>query len=243
MRSIIADALTELGVLGDGEDMTASQGARSLLRAQNMIDAWQAKRLLNPVQLRTTFTLTSGTSTVTIGATGGTVTMLRPTAIDAVTYVIPASSPAVESEPLAPMGRDQYNALSIKTLSSALPTQYFYQTSLTTVLGSLFLWPQVTQNVTIVLYTPQPMGVPTSLDSILTGPPGWQEAFLYSLAIRLVNPFGLNVSDFPLLPGLAKEAMDTVKMPSVMPGLLGVDPALTTFSGGSGSYNILTNNS
>lgn len=236
VRAICVDALTELGVLGEGEDMTATQGARALLRAQNMIDGWQAKRLLNPVQLRTVFVLTSGTSTVTLGPTGGTVTMPRPVWIDAVNYLIPASSPAVES-PIAIMGRDQYNALSIKALTSALPTQCFYQTSLDTVLGSLFFWPQVTQNVSIALYTPQPIGVPTTLASILTGPPGWQEAFMYQLAIRLVNPFGLDVANFPLLPGLAKSALDTIQMVTVMPGSLGVDAALVPIGGG---YNVLT---
>jgi hypothetical protein len=138
------------------------------------------------------------------------------------------------------MGREQYNALSIKALTSTLPTQCFYQTSLDTVLGALFVWP-LTSGVQVVLYTPQPIGVPADLNSILTGPPGWQEAFMYQLAIRLVNPFGLNISDFQLLPGLAKEALDTIEIPTVMPGSLGVDAALVPWGGGS--YNVLTDNS
>lgn len=242
VRVIGTDALSEIGVLAEDDAMNASQGALVLRRIQNMIDAWAADRLTLAIQTRTTFTLASDTSTVTLGPTGGTVTMPRPVYINAVTYVIPGTSPAVESEPLGLMNWDQYNHLSIKSLPSALPTQCFYQTSLDTVLGTLFFWPQVTQNVTIALYTPTAMGVPTTLDSILTGPPGWQDAFTYSLALRLCTPFGVAVGEqCPLLPKMAVDAMAVIKRPNVRPGLLGTDAALVP-TGGSG-YNVLSDNS
>lgn len=239
VRVIGTDALTEIGVLAEDEAMNASQGAFVLRRIQNMIDAWAAERLMLAVQTRTVFTLTSGSSSVTLGPSGGTVTMPRPVYLDAVNYLIPASSPGVES-PIAIMGRDQYDALSIKGLSSALPMSCFYQTSLTTVLGTLTFWPVVSQNVQIALYAPTAMGVPTDLDSILTGPPAWQDAFMYNLALRLCTPFGVNMQEqCPLLPKMAADAMATVKRPSVMPGLLGVDAALVPSSGG---YNVLSDN-
>ncbi len=241
VRAIATDALTEIGVLAEGESMNASQGALTLLRIQHMIDAWAADRLMLAIQTRTTFVLTSGSSSVTLGPVGATVTMPRPVYLNSLAYVVPASSPAVES-PIALMDQDQYAHLSIKSLPSALPTQAFYQTSLDTVLGTLFFWPQVTQNVTIALYTPTAMGVPTTLDSILTGPPGWQEAFLYQLALKLVTPFGVKVQEqCPLLPQMAKDATAVVKRPNVRPGLLGTDAALVP-TGGSG-YNILSDNS
>ena len=69
---------------------------------------------------------------------------------------------------------------------------------------------------------------------ILLGPPGYQEAFLYALALRLCTPFGRPVP--PLLPQLMTEAMANMKRPNVDPGLLGVDAALT-IGVGSG-YNV-----
>lgn len=242
VRSICEDTLTELGVLGEGESMTATQGARALLRLQNQIDAWAANRLTLALQTRTVFTLTSGSSSVTLGPTGATVTMPRPVWIDSAAYIIPASSPAVENPGgLAILSRDEFAAISIKALSSALPQVCFYQTSTDTVLGTLTFWPVVSQNVSIVIYTPTAVGVPASLDSILTGPPGYQEAFMYQLAVRLVNPFGLDIANFPLLGGLAREAFDTIKRVNVQPGTLGMDPALTVQHGGG--YNILSDNS
>jgi hypothetical protein len=191
------------------------------------------------VQSRNTFTLTSGTSTVTIGS-GGTVTTspvltTAPMWLDTVCYVNPGSSPEQEVK-IGQMPRDTYAALTIKELGSALPLQCFYQRSVTDALGSLFLWPQVTQNVEIVIYSPQGVGVPTTLNDNVVGPTGYAEAFMYELAKRLCPPTGTTMPD-GLMP-LAAAAMQRMQRPNVMPGLLGVDPATTnTVSAG---YNILS---
>lgn len=242
IRVIATDALRELGVLAETEAMNASQGALALLRAQNMFDSWAAQRLTLSRQLRTSFTLVSGTSAVTIGP-GGTVNITRPMFLNHVTYVVPGSSPPVEmASGLAMLDEDQYAALTIKTLSSALPTQCFYQVNLDGVLGTLTFWPVVSQNVDMVLYTPEAVSIPLSLNTVLTGPSGYAEAFMYQLALRLVTPFGVRVDEqCPLLPQMAARAWDTMTKPNVQPGLLGMDPAVTANARrGSGSYNVLT---
>jgi hypothetical protein len=242
VRLIATNALQEIGVLGEDEAMSASQGAFVLARFQHQIDAWAADRLTLALQQRTAFTLTSGTSTVTLGPTGADVTMQRPVWVDAVTYVIPGSSPDIESLPLGRMIAQQYDALTIKELASALPTQWFYQTSTTQTYGSLFLYPQVTQDVEVVVYAPLAVGVPATLDTIMIGPPGYQEAFLYQLAVRLMSPFGKRAEDLPLLvgpEGFAATAFARIKRVNVQPGLLAVDAALTP-RGLGGGYNVLS---
>ncbi len=74
VTDIVTDAYLEIGVLAAGELLSANTGlqALGLLRFQQLLDAWQADRLSLAVQQRSTFTLTSGTSTVTLG-TGGSV--------------------------------------------------------------------------------------------------------------------------------------------------------------------------
>src|SRR6185295_1063035 len=133
---------------------------------------------------------------------------------------------------------DQYRQLTIKALTSSLPTQFFYQTDITTLLGTIYIWPQPSQQITLKLYAPVAVGVPATLDSILLGPPGYQEAFMYQLALRLCTPFARDVPK--LLPKLAQEALATMKRPNVDPGLLGTDAALV---GSGGGYNILSDNS
>jgi len=239
VRAIVTDAYMEIGVLGVGQSLSPALADLGLLRFQNQLDAWQADRLSLAVQARVTFTLTSGTSTVTIG-TGGSVTTtpatsITPMFLDTVCYVNPGSSPEQEVE-IGQMDRDTYARLTIKELSSALPLQCFYQRSNTTALGSLFIWPQVDQNVTMVLYSPQGVGVPTTLDSAVTGPAGYARAFMKELALELCAATGTTPP--ALLEGQAAQAKRVMQRPNVMPAVLGVDPALTQTTGCG--YNILS---
>ncbi len=236
VRAIVTDALIEIGVLEPGDALSADQGAFGLLRFQQQLDSWAADRLTLARQLRTTFTLSSGTSSVTIGQDTADVTMDRPLALNTVNYVNPGSSPTDEV-PIAPMDQDTYAALSIKGLSSSLPTQYFYQQNVADANGTIFFWPQVDQDVTIVLYTPQGIAIPVSLNTDVTGPYGYAEAFMYQLALRLCRPFGVPVPGD--LVELSARATKTMNRPNVQPGLLSVDPALTSWSN-AGAYNVLS---
>lgn len=233
VRSLIADALGEIGVLEPGEQASAAQAALGLRRVQQMIDSWAAERLTLSLQLQTTFTWPASTSSVQVGP-GQTVNIDRPMWINAIAFIIPGSSPAIEV-PIGIMDEDAYSSLSMKGLPSQLPTQSFYQTNLTDANGTLFVWPQP-QSLQIVLYTPQAVGVPASLNSILQGPPGYADAFLYQLALRLCAPFGVTIP--PLLPRMATNAWTMMTRPNVDPGALSVDPALVPGLGAG--FNILT---
>jgi hypothetical protein len=235
VRSIITDALVELGINTPGTTPAAGPMATGLLRIQNMIDAAAANRLTLSMQLRTTFVLTSGTSSVQVG-TGQTVNIVAPLWVNHLKYLVPGSSPGVEV-PIGQMDEDAFAALSIKDLPSALPIQSFYQTNLSDAFGTLFFWPKVTANVSIVLYTPQAIEVPATLDTDLIGPAGYQDWFMYGLAERLITPLGVNPADVPLLPGLAARAWTNMTRPNIKPGVLSVDAALV---GGGSGYNILS---
>jgi hypothetical protein len=236
VRTFVSASLREIGVLGVGQTLSPAQGSVGLEYAQFLLDSWQTQRLALAVQARTPFTLTSGTSAVTLGPSGADV-MIAPTPVwlDTVNYVNPGSSPEQEV-PIGQMDPDTYANLSIKELSSALPLQCFYQRSNSTGLGTLFFWPQVSQNVDIVVYSPQGVGVPTSLDTVITGPTGFGYAFMLDLAFNLCAPNGVEPQD--TLMSKRSAAIEAFQNPNVQPGTLGVDPALTQGSGAG--YNILS---
>jgi hypothetical protein len=235
VRDICTDALREINVYAPTETPSANDLQSALRYLQRQLDSWQAEALTLAVQARVSFTLTSGSSTVTIGP-GGTVDVMRPVYLDAVNYVNPGSSPGVEI-PIGLLDRDTYAALSIKELASALPLQCFYQTSTETALGTLFVWPQVTQNVTLVLYYPKGIAVPVTVDDIILAPPGYAEGFHYNLARRLLSPFG--VADQMTIARVtqeAEQALMRLKRPNLQPGQMGIDAALVP--SGGGAYNI-----
>ncbi len=239
VRSVITQALKEIGVCGQGETPSASDSADALLYLQNQLDAWQAEALTLAVNTQLTFTTTGSAQTFTIGPSGD-INAQRPVSIETMTYVNPGSSPEVETL-MAPMNDDQYDALSIKALPSSLPTQYYYNTSFTSLLGTLFIWPLPTQAVKLYIYVKQGAGVPVLLTDTLQGPAGYAEAFMYQLALRLVTPFSKALNDLPLLPQFARESLGRIKRANLQPGFLGVDAALAP-SGGFG-YDILNDTS
>ncbi len=233
-RDIIRDALTEIGVYQPGESPNADDYALGLLRFQNQIDAWNAENLTLATNDRSTHTIASGTSQVTVGPTGDLVAA-RPTFITGVNYIVPGSSPQVEV-PLGPMDDDSYASLSVKQLSSSLPTQYYFNP--TSPNATFILWPVVNQSVTLAFYIPTANSAPVSLNTVMYGPPGYQEAFMYQLALRLCTPFSRQMPS--TLLGMATEAYARMKRVNVEPGLLGVDQALAPSYGGA--FNVITGN-
>lgn len=230
-RTILTDALQEIGAIGQGEVPSAADAALGLLRFQNQLDSWQADNLTLYNFTQTQYTLTSGTVTRTIGPSGNITTSQNPVFINGINYIVPSSSPGVEV-PMGQMDSDQYMNLSIKNLPSNLPTQWYFNKG--TVNGTLTFWPVVTQNDTIAIYWWAGVGVPVGLDDQIVGPPGYAEAFMYNLALRLVTPFARPMP--PMLPQMAASTLMTIKRTNTQPGLLGLDQALIPTTGGA--YNI-----
>jgi len=237
VRDLLIDGLVDIGAYAPGDPVPAPDIERALRLLQGQIDSWAADRLTLSVQSRLAVTWPSSTDSQTIGPSGDIVAQ-RPVWINQLNYVIPGSSPAVEV-PIGAMDQDSYAAQTIKDLSSSLPTAFFYQTSIDTVLGTITLWPVPNQALTLYLYAPQAVTVPVSLTDVLIGPPGYYEAFLYQFEERALHTFGIkDESILNRVLTLSTQAYARMKRPNNDPGLLGVDAALAPSTGGG--YNILS---
>lgn len=234
--AIITDAMVEIGAYAPGETISNVHQQLGLLRFQNQLNSWQADMLALNVQDRQTFSLTSGTSTFTIGP-GGDLNTVRPVFIEGMNYQIPGTTPVTEV-PMAPMDDDAYMTLSQKGLSSSLPQMYYYNATFTVAApyGTMFVWPTVTQTVVLALYLPQGVAVPATLTTSVGGPQGYAEAFMYQLALRLCGPMARPIPDG--LPEMAAASYARMRRPNIEPGLLGIDQALVpTYSS---AFNVLT---
>lgn len=236
-RSIITDAYLEIGVIPFGSALSDGLASLGLGRLQMLINAWKAEQCALFLQERQVFTLTAGTSTFTIGD-GGDIDTQRPVWIEGVNYIVPGSTgqTGTVEVPMAPLSNDQYMALSIKDLESGLPQQFYYNA--TVPLGTMFIWPTVTQDVDLAVYLQQGIDEPATLDTVVLGPPGYSEAFLYQLALRLCGPTGRPIP--PQLPAMAASAFLRMQRPNADPGILGVDAALDPNLGNA--FNVLTGN-
>jgi hypothetical protein len=231
---LITDAFVESGVYAPGETPTAQDQALGFTRLTKMLNGWKGVRLSTFGQLRTTFTLPSGTTTVTVGP-GLTVNITTPAYLNAVSYLVPGTNPAVEV-PIGQLDEDAYSGLTIKDLSSTLPMQSFYQNNPNDGNATLTFWPKVSQNVTIAIYSTQMIGEPTALSATLEGPVGVAEAAMYQLALRLCGAYQKPVS--PDLRLAASNAMKAMEHRNVSPGVLGTDTALIPSIGAG--YNVIS---
>ncbi len=230
--TIISNAMYEIGAYAPGNTISSAHQQLGLFYFQNQLDTWQADLLALNLQDRSTFTLTSGVNTFTIGPSGDLVTA-RPVFIEGVNYLVPGSSPSTEV-PMGPMDDDAYMALSQKDLSSSLPQMFYYNA--TTTNGTMFVWPTVSQSVTLALYLPRGIDIPSTLSTNVTGPQGYAEAFHYQLALRLCNPMSRPMPSG--LPEMAAAAYARMERPNVEPAQMAIDAALVpSFANG---FNILT---
>lgn len=236
-RSIITDAYEEIGYVSPSDTLSEADASFGLRRFQMLLNAWKAEQCALFLQERNEFVLTSGVNTFTIGD-GGDLDTTRPVWIEGVNYIVPGSTGQTGTVEvmMAPLSNDQYMALSIKDLQSGLPQQFYYNA--TVPLGTMFIWPTVTQDVTLAVYLQLGMDEPATLDTVVVGPPGYSEAFLYQLAIRLCGPTGRPIP--PQLPQMAASAFLRMQRPNADPGILGVDAALDPTYGGA--FNVLTGN-
>jgi hypothetical protein len=182
-REIIQAALLEIGAIASGEPMKAEEAADGLDSLNMMIDSWSAERLMLHEVKKTTWSITSGTGTYSVGS-GSDVSVMRPVFVDRVSYYDSSLTTPPELQ-LVKLTTDEWTMLSPKTYESVYPTHAHYEPTDTT--GTLYLWPIPTHATLVgVLYAPsEPIAQATSLSATPYLPPGYRLALVKSLAVQI----------------------------------------------------------
>lgn len=186
---IITDALTEIGVLAEGETPDASMAALGLSKINRLLDNWNADRDAVYTNVFTQYTLTPSLSPHTIGPTGTCVVSKRPVTIDGAALVLTASTPDAQT-PIRLRDAQWWQAQSIPALTSTIPTDLYYAPDWPN--GSLYFWPVPTVAYPVVLMTRQLLAVLT-LTTVFTLPQGYQDAVTLTLAESLAPAFGVQL--------------------------------------------------
>lgn len=222
---LITDAYTEIGVASEGYALSGADAALGLTRANSMIDRWGTNRLTIYHTVITDKVLVSGTQTYTIG-TGGSINVARPLWIPYAGLVQTATSPNVES-PIHIATDQDWSNQGIKTLGNAYPAELYYDYNFAAGLGQITLWPIPTGSLSLRLYLPTALTQFADLSATAYAfPPGYYEALLYNLALRLWVPF--HGSD-PVPDELRRNAMlslNDIKRANIRITTQATDPAL-----------------
>lgn len=151
-------------------------------------------------------------------------------------------SASVTEIPIGVMTVDAYQSTRVKTLSNTQFTQLYYNPTYGNGLGTVWLWPTPSTAVNAcVIYAPQAVDAFADLTTQYAFPPGYADLFEYSVAQRLIAPYGIANPEVKasVAQGLLT-ASTLVKRQNVRWNDLPTDTGAIT---GPGSlYNILTGN-
>jgi hypothetical protein len=173
-----------------------------------MMDTWAAERLMIHTVTRTTWAIVSGDGQYSVGASAD-VNVARPVHANdiVVNYVDSVPNPDAEY-PLRPLTDAGYSALDPKAQTDTLPQLFYYNPTYPT--GTLILWPAPTSTtLTGVLYSPAPVSQFAALDTAVALPPGYEEALVKNLALRLAPSYGRPPDQ--MLVDYAREVKGVVK--------------------------------
>jgi hypothetical protein len=195
-------ALRLIGVLAEGETPSSPMYNDALLVWQQMYDSWSAVSTVPPVLTEATHTLTVGKRDYTIGLTGDIV-RARPTDIQNVVLRINDTDYTV-----MPMSKDAYYGIANKDLT-ARPVSFFFEQLADDSRVRFDSKPD--QAYTAYFYVLDPLTAPTAIDDDVSLQPGYQEAIVYNLALRLMPEYGIQTAAKPEIAFNAEKLLADLK--------------------------------
>lgn len=232
---IISSALRLIGVLAAGETPDAGSANDALLVFNDMVDSWQAQRLMIFTVPRLLFNLNVNQQVYTYGSANPETNpnpdfnSPRPAAIERM-GIINLNNPQQPLElPLQYLTTAQWQEIPVKNITSALP-QYCWDDN-AFPFRNLSFWPVPNVALQTAIYPWSALTQPSTLTTLIAFPPGYAKAFRYGLAVDLA-------AEYPLAPpqvvstvaAIALESMRIVKAMNTPILDLRCDPAIVAGS-------------
>jgi hypothetical protein len=217
-RDLVSASMKIIGALAPGESPAAAEAVDGLASLNRMLDSWSNEKLLVSNETKETFSLTGGTQTYTMGSSGAFNTV-APIQILQANILIGATE-----YPLRINSDNEWSIIQNKTVSSSIPTDLYPVYSYP--LASLSLYPVPVAGSSIIIYSWKQLTRISSLDTVLSMQPGFEEAIIYNLAIRLAPEYGRNLTAD--IVQIANDSKANVKRANNNPVYLRVDDGLLT---------------
>lgn len=228
---LITDALGLTDAVGIDATLTDDEAQDGLRAFNRMLASWSTQDLAVYGQANQTFNTVIGTGTYTIG-TGGTWSAVRPVRINQPAYSIING----ETFPCYPMTQEEYNLIAVKAQTQDFPDRYLYVNEYP--LGLVTLWPVPSAVTPVTFSIDRVLTALSTINTTLSFPPGYEEAFLYNLALRLAPSFGRPIAEYPEVVQIAKTSLGAIKSANKKTRVMRCDPAYSDGSGyGYGPYD------
>lgn len=194
-NTLIAGALRLIGVLGEGETPSATEGADAFSALNDMIDAWALEPLMIYYVLRTVKTLASNKASYSIGTGATDINIARPDRLENAGLIIDQTANPVTEIPLDIFTDQQWEGIRQKGIPSPYARGVYYDRGWTSGgapgQGTIQLYPVPSIGTTqLVLYSLQALTAFPDFTTNITFPPGYAKLLRYGLAIDLSPEFG-----------------------------------------------------
>lgn len=219
-RDLIKNSLRLIGSISTGETLSADEAVDGLLALNNLVDSWSNEKLIINQFVREEFTLTSGTQSYTLGATGALVTS-RPIKIESASLEIQGASPY--EVPMEIIDFDEWSRISDRSIQSSIPTKLYVEGSFPN--STIHLWPVPASANKVVLYSRKPIASFALVDDNVSLPPGYLRALTYNLAIEIAPEYGKEPTSTVVM--IAREAKENIKRTNSQSYIMGFDNGIS----------------
>ena len=184
-KSIIDSSLKLIGVLGVGTEVTTAEYDECLLQLNRLMDTWNNDDLLVYSITANTFPLVIGTKTYTLGEQGD-FNMVRPSRIEKVSIVY-GTSPEIELPISAENQVENWQNIVVKDVTSTFPLFVYLNYNFPHI--ECNFWPVPGAPCAVRFYVWEPFPLVQTIDDDIVLPPGYSDALVYNLALRLAQLF------------------------------------------------------
>jgi len=209
---LIKQSLQTLNVASVGDSLGNDEAQDCLTVLNMLIDSWSTQGLALYCNTDSTYAVTSGQASYTLGA-GADWDGTRPTELTSA-FIRSNST----DYPMQALTAEEYAGIGTKTSTADIPETYYYNPTWPN--GTVTLWPVPSANSVAGLSHRTQIATVTSLQTDIDMPPGYLMAFRYGLAAVLAPTYG-KAADHDA----ARVALANVKRVNVQPLISqGVDP-------------------
>jgi hypothetical protein len=198
---IINRALRTLAVIGEGESGNANQLADGLVSLNDLVEAWANENLMIYATTQDSKALTPSDGTYTIGS-GANINSTRPMRLE---RAFVRDSSGIDHA-LQVINREQYQAISDKTVESAIPELIYLDVGYPT--STITLYPVPSAAYTLYIDTKKSIGTFAATSTSVSLPPGYERALRLNLAVEMAPEYEVSSAH---IEGLALEAKNKLK--------------------------------
>lgn len=231
-QDIISDSLSEARVYAPGETVSAADFALCLRLLNRMMDSWSNETLACFATLTQSGVLVPGVATYNVGP-ASSFQAVRPLDFADGPGAAYLQDNLGNNYPVDIVPQDVWNQIGNRTTTSQIPDTLFIDPQFPVAIFNLFPTPTIAYTLFWVARL-QLQGFP-NLTTVVSLPPGYEDALVHNLTIRLKPHFKAAQID-PVIIELASQTKAAVKRTNIKAVEASYDGVIV--SKASGTYNI-----